>query len=39
MIPLQSAFAIAFRCRQDIHEVAGSFPVFRILERHIEIRG
>jgi hypothetical protein len=36
---LSSACPIAFRIRQEIHEVAGSFPVFRILERHIEIRG
>ena len=36
---LQSAYLIAFRCRQEIHEVAGCFPVFLVLERHIEIGG
>ena len=39
MIPLQSAFAVAFRCRQENHEVAGCFPVFLVLERHIEVWG
>ena len=36
---LQSAYLIAFRYRQEIHEVAGCFPVFLVLERHIEIGG
>mgnify|MGYP005990723067 CR=1 FL=1 len=36
---LQSASSIAFRCRQEIHKVAGSLPVFLFLERHIEIGG
>ncbi len=36
---LQSACPIALRCRQEIHEVAGSFPIFLVLERHIEIGG
>ena len=39
MTLLQSACSIAFRCRQQIHEVAGRFPVFLVLERHIEIGG
>ena len=36
---LQSACPIVFRCRQEIHEVAGCFPVFLILERHVEVWG
>ena len=36
---LQSACSIAFRCRQYVHEVAGCFLVFLVLERHIEIGG
>jgi len=36
---LQSAYPIALRCRQEIHEVAGGFPIFFVLERHIEIGG
>ena len=36
---LKSACPIAFRCRHDIHEVAGSFPVFLVFERHVEIGG
>lgn len=36
---LQSACPIALRCCQDIHEVAGCFPVFLVLERHVEVRG
>lgn len=39
MIPLQSAFAVAFRCCQEIHQVAGCFPVFLVLEHHIEVGG
>ena len=35
----QSAYPIALRCRQEIHEVARSFPVFLVLERHINIGG
>ncbi len=36
---LQSAYPIAFRCRQEIHEVAGCFPVFLVLERHVGVVG
>ena len=36
---LKSACTIAFRCCQKIYEIAGCFPVFLVLERHIEIRG
>ncbi len=39
MIPLQSACPIAFRCRQEIHEVASCFPVLLVLERHVEVGG
>ena len=36
---LQSACSIAFRCRQQIHEVARGLPVLLVFERHIEIGG
>ena len=36
---LQSAYSIALRCCQDIHEVADCFPVFLVLERHVEVGG
>tara|TARA_B100000700_G_scaffold297907_1_gene363258 strand:- start:1217 stop:1474 length:258 start_codon:yes stop_codon:yes gene_type:complete len=36
---LQSACPIALRCCQEIHQVAGSFPIFLVLERYIEIGG
>ena len=39
MIPLQSAYPIAFRCRHEIHEVASCFPVFLVLEREVEVGG
>ena len=35
----QSGCSIAFRCRQEIHEVAGCFPIFLVLKRYIEIGG
>ena len=39
VIPLQSAFPIAFLCRQEVHEVASGLPVFLALESHVEVRG
>jgi hypothetical protein len=36
---LHSACPITLRCCQEIHEVAGCFPVFLVLECHIEIGG
>ena len=39
MTPLQSTYTIASRCRQEIHEVASCFPVFLVVERHVEVGG
>ena len=36
---LQSACSIALRFRQETYEVAGCFPAFLVLERHIEVGG
>jgi hypothetical protein len=38
-IPNAISLPIAFRCCQEIHEVASCLPVFLVFERHIKIGG